>query len=116
MRKLKKGRKFHREKDQRRAFLRSLARALVLKEKIKTTVPRAKELAPFVEKAITESKKGDLKSKRNLTKKFSEEISDKLINEIAPRYKNRKGGYTRIIKLGPRQSDGAPMAIIELLK
>jgi large subunit ribosomal protein L17 len=103
-----------------------LASTLLLKEKIKTTEAKAKEVASFVEKQITRAKIGDLTSKRLLAKYFSPEIVKKLINEIAPRYKppyqnsvggkERKGGYTRIIKLGSRKSDGAKMAIIELIK
>jgi len=116
MRKHKKGRKLSRKRDQRRALLKSLASALLLKEKIKTTEAKAKEVASFVEKQITRAKAGSLSSRRLLTRDFSPEIVKKLVNEIAPRYKERKGGYTRIIKLGPRKSNGAKMAIIELIK
>jgi len=96
--------------------------ALLSKEKIKTTEAKAKEVRPLVEKFITRAKKptvytrGDLSSRRLLAKFFSPEIVTKLFKEIGPRYKERKGGYTRIIKLGPRKSDGAKMAIIELVK
>lgn len=116
MRKRKKGRKLSRKRDPRRALLRGLSRALLLKERIKTTEAKAKEVSPFIEKLITKAKKGDLASRRLLLKFFSKEISKKLIDEIGPRYKERPGGYTRIIKLGPRKSDGAKMAIIELVK
>jgi len=116
MRKLKKGRKLSRKRKQRKALLRSLARALFLKEKIKTTEAKAKEVRPFAEKLITKAKKGDLSSRRILLRYFSKDLVKKLVDEIGPRYKERKGGYTRIIKLGPRQSDGARMAIIELVK
>ena len=114
MQKRKKGRKLSRKKDQRKALLRSLARSLILKEKIKTTEAKAKELAPFVEKHISRSRTDNLQSRRVLARFFSKEIVKKLIVDIAPKYKERKGGYTRIIKLGPRKSDGAKMAIIEL--
>jgi large subunit ribosomal protein L17 len=116
MRKRKKGRKFSRKKDQRKALLKLLSEALFLKEKIKTTEAKAKELKRIAEKFITRAKKGDLASKRLLARFFSKKIVKKLINEIAPKYKERKGGYTRIVKLGQRKSDGAKMAIIELVK
>ncbi len=116
MRKRKKGRKLSRKRNQRRALLKSLARELFLKEKIKTTETKAKELLPYIEKKITRAKIGDLSSRRILGREFSPEVVKKLINEITPRYKERKGGYARIIKLGPRKSDGAKMAIIELVK
>ncbi len=115
MRKLKQGRKLSREKDQRKALLKSLARAIFLHEKIKTTEAKAKEVSMFAEKCITRAKKGDLSSRRILAKYFSKDLVKKIVDEIAPKYKDRKGGYTRIIKLGPRKSDGAKMAIIELV-
>ncbi len=116
MRKLKKGRTLSRKRDQRRALLRSLGRALILNEQIKTTEAKAKEVAVFVEKQITKAKKGDLHSRRLLIRFFSEDVAKKMIEEIAPRYKDRQGGYTRIIKAGPRVSDSARMAFIELVK
>lgn len=116
MRKLKQGRKLSRKKDQRKALLKSLASAIFLHKKIKTTEAKAKEVSSFAEKCITRAKKGDLSSRRILVKYFSKDLVKKLIDEIAPKYKDRKGGYTRIIKLGPRKSDGAKMAIIELVK
>jgi len=116
MRKLKKGRKLSRERGQRKALLKSLAGSLFLQERIKTTEVKAKEIRRFSEKCLTRAKKGDLNSRRILTKYFPKKIVKKLIGEIGPRYKERKGGYTRIIKLGPRRSDGAKMAIIELVK
>jgi len=115
MRKRKKGRKLSRKRDQRRALLKSLARNLILKEKIKTTEAKAKELSRFVSKFITHAKKGNLASRRYLARFFSPEVVRKLINEIGPRYKERPGGYTRIIKLGARKSNGAKMVIIELV-
>lgn len=116
MRKRKKGRKLSRKRDQRKALLRGLMRELFLKEKIKTTLAKAKEIRRFAERKITLAKRGNLHSQRLLKKDFSPEIVKKLIREIGPRYKERKGGYIRIIKLGPRESDGAEMAMIELLK
>jgi len=115
MKKLKKGRKFSREKDQRKALLKSLARAFFLKGKMKTTLAKAKEISSFSEKLITRAKKGDLASRRTLLRYFSPDLTKKIINEIAPKYKERKGGYTRVIKTGPRLSDGAKMAVIELV-
>ena len=116
MKKKKQGRKFSREKDQRKALKKSLARSLFIHEKIKTTEAKAKEISPFVERLITKARKGDLASRRILLKYFSKTLSKKIIEQTAPRYKDRKGGYTRIIKLGPRKSDGAKMAYIELVK
>lgn len=116
MRKRKKGKRLSRKENQRGALLSSLALSLFLKEKIKTTQARAREVSVFAEKQISRAKAGDLASRRLLTKNFSSEIVKKLVEEIAPRYKARSGGYTRIIKLGPRKSDGARMTIIELVK
>ena len=115
MKKLKKERKLSRKRNQRKALLKLLARALFLNEKIKTTQAKAKETSRFAEKCITRSKKGDLASRRILARYFSKDLVKKLVEEIGPKYKERKGGYTRIIKLGPRKSDGAKMVIIELV-
>ncbi len=116
MRKRKKGRKLSRKKNQRRALLKSLSSALILKEKIRTTEAKAKEIQSFIAKFVTKAKKGDLKSRRLLLRFFSQKVVKKLVEEISPQYKERSGGYTRIIKLGPRKSDGARMAIIEFVK
>ena len=116
MKKKKQGRKFGRETSQRKALLNSLAREIFLKEKIKTSLAKAKESRMVVEKLITLAKKNDLATKRNLLKILSPSVTKKLIEDIAPRYKLKAGGYTRIIKLGPRKSDSAEMAIIELVK
>ena len=115
MKKLQKGRKFNRERDQRRALLRTLAVSLLLKEKITTTEAKAKELSPFVQRKITRAKKGDLSARRYLLTLFPERIAKKLIEDLGVRYKDRNGGYTRVIKLGQRKSDSAKMAIIELV-
>lgn len=116
MRKRKKGRKFNRERDQRKALLRSLLTNLFLNERIKTTESRAKEISRLADKCITKSKNFNLATKRLLLKSFSAAVVKKLEKEIGPRYKERKGGYSRIIKTGLRKSDGAKMAIIELIK
>ena len=116
MRKRKKGRKLSRKRNQRKALLKALANALFLKEKIKTTEAKAKEVSKFSEKSITLAKKGTLSCRRLLNRFFPKKTVKKLVDEIGPRYKERKGGYTRIIKLGPRKSDGARMVIIELVK
>ncbi len=116
MRKRKKGRKLSRKRDQRKALLKGLATNLILKEKIETTEAKAKELAKFVEKQISRAKIDSVHSRRLLARFFSKEIVKKLITDIVPGYKGRKGGYTRIIKLGPRRSNGAKMVIIELVK
>ncbi len=115
MKKLQKGRKFHRERDQRRALLNTLASSLVLKEKIKTTEAKAKELSPYIQKKITRAKKGDIASRRFLSQSFADKIVKKLIEDIALRYKDRKGGYVRVVKAGARKSDSSRMAIIELV-
>lgn len=116
MKKRKRGRKFNRESGQRNALLKSLATALILKEKIQTTEAKAKEVSSYVEKFVTTAKKGDLNSKRRLLQFLAPKVVKKLIAEIMPRYADRKGGYTRIIKLGQRFSDGSKMALIEFLK
>jgi len=116
MRKRKKSRKLNREKNQRRALLRSLVSSLFLKGKIQTTEAKAKELRRFVERYITRAKKGDLASRRYLLRFFPKNIVKKLMEKIALDYKERQGGYTRILKLEPRKSDSAKMAIIELVK
>jgi len=116
MKKRKRGRKLSRKKDQRKALLRTLARSIFLNERIQTTIAKAKEVGPFVEKMINRAKSGDLASRRMLLKHFSSQVTRKIIDEIAPRYKERKGGYTRIIRMGARKSNGAKMAIIELVK
>ena len=109
-------RKFGRTTDQRRAFLRSLAANLILKEKIKTTEARAKEVRSLVERLITHGKKNDLAAKRRLAGILPTAAAKKIYKEIAPRLADRKGGYTRITKIGQRMTDGAKMVFIELLK
>lgn len=116
MRKGRKIRKLSRPRSQRKALLKGLARSLILGEKIRTTEAKAKELRPFVEKIITKARKNNLAAFRDLRALFEQRVVSKLTKEIAPRYKERAGGYTRIIKLGPRRGDSAKMAIIELVK
>lgn len=116
MKKRKQGRKLSRKRDQRKALLKSLAANLILKERIKTTEAKAKEVSGFIEKLITKAKKPNVASIRFLARFFTSDVVKKLVNGIASRYKERKGGYTRIIKLGPRKSDGAKIVIIELIK
>mgnify|MGYP006312220103 CR=1 FL=1 len=116
MRHRKKGKILDRKFQSRKALLRSLATNLVLFEKIKTTEAKAKALKPIIEKLITKAKKGDLTARRDLLKYLYLEVAvKKMINEMGPRYKDRKGGYTRISKLGTRQGDGAQIAQIELI-
>ncbi|MBI1975815.1 MAG: 50S ribosomal protein L17 [Candidatus Vogelbacteria bacterium] len=110
-------RKFGREEGVRRALLRSLAEALIKNEKITTTEARAKELRPYVEKLVTIGRKGTLASRRVLISRLGTEARAKRLAEmIAPRYKDRNGGYTRITKLQRRLSDGSKMAVIEFVK
>lgn len=116
MRKKKQGRKFSLKSDSRKALMKSLARALFLKERIKTTKAKAKELKRFAEKFLTKAKRGDLAAVRFLIRYFDKSTVKKLISVLGPRYKDRPGGYTRVINLAPRKSDGAKMAIIELVK
>ncbi len=110
-----KGKKFSRKTDQRRAFMKGLAVNLVMQEKIRTTKVRARQTASMVEKLITKAKKGDLASRRALASILNPVAAEKLVKTIAPRFKDRAGGYTRVIKIGPRVADGAPMAMVELL-
>lgn len=111
-------RKFGRSKTQRRALLNSLAFNLITRGKIKTTLAKAKEVRPFAEKLVTRAKVGTPASKRIVLSKLGgshkKEVK-KLFEIIAPKYVDKKGGYTRVIKLGARKSDGAPMAIIEFV-
>jgi large subunit ribosomal protein L17 len=109
-------RKFGLEKDQRNALMRSLARNLINENKIKTTLAKAKELRPYVEKLVTKAKLNTLASRRVLISKIDGEREVKvLVDNLAKKYADRKGGYTRIIKLAPRKLDAAPMAMIEFV-
>ncbi len=116
MKHLQKGRKFGREKKLRRSLIRSLLNNLMEKGKITTTEAKAKEIRPLVEKIITRAKKDTVFNRRGLSKTIQTKQLKKLFMEIAPRYLERKGGYTRIIKLGRRKSgDKSPMAVIEFI-
>ena len=108
-------RKFGRSSEQRKALLKALATNLIINGKIKTTEAKAKSLKPEFEKLITKAKKNTVHSVRLLNGFLSKDVANKLIKEIAPKYKTRQGGYTRIIKAGPRKSDGARMAFIEIV-
>ncbi|PNZ69104.1 50S ribosomal protein L17 [Staphylococcus croceilyticus] len=119
-------RKLGRTSDQRKAMLRDLATSLIVSERIETTEARAKEVRSVVEKLITLGKKGDLASRRNAAKTLrnveilnedetTQTVLQKLFGEIAERYTERQGGYTRILKVGPRRGDGAESVIIELV-
>lgn len=111
-----KNRKLSRKSGPRKALLRGLATSVILYERVKTTLPKAKEVQPIVEKLITAAKKGDLASVRALSSYiYGESAVQKLVTEIAPIYKNRNGGYTRIVKLGNRPGDNALVAILELV-
>lgn len=92
---------------------KSLLRSLVLQEKIQTTLAKAKEISPLAEKLVTRARKGDVATRRQLVSLLGSEGAKKLMDEVAPRYKDRKGGYTRILKLTPRSSDQAKRALIE---
>lgn len=108
-----KNRKFGRKRAQRRALYKSLASALIDHGKIKTTSAKAKSLSAFADKLITTAKKQNLASQRELARTFHPKTVKKLIDNIAPRFSEKKGGYTRVIRLGQRKSDGSPMSIIE---
>jgi large subunit ribosomal protein L17 len=116
MNKKNKGRILSRKIGPRNALLRVLVNNFFLHEKITTTEAKAKELRSIAEKMITRAKNVDLANRRLLAASLTPKMTKKVIDEIAPMYKNRNGGYTRIIKLGPRNSDSAKMVIIELVK
>jgi len=105
-----------REKAQREALMRNLAESLILNGSIRTTKAKAKALRTFVEPLVTKAKKNDLTAKRNLLKVlYTKKAVNKLLNNVAPNYKDRNGGYTRITKLGARANDAAEMAKIEFV-
>src|SRR5690625_4511563 len=116
--------KLRRTTDVRMALLRNLATDLMIHERIETSEAKAKELKPFVEKMITLGKRGDLNARRQAAatlynreadEEDDENVIQKLFDDIAVRYEDRQGGYTRVLKLGPRRGDGANMAVIELV-
>ena len=116
MRHLRKNRKFGRPADFRKAFLWNLITSLILKERIKTTEARAKEIRPIAEKTISTARNETLANRRLLLKNLNVKTVNKLFKELSPRFKQRKGGYLRILKLGTRKNDGAKMAMIEIIK
>ncbi len=109
-------RKFGRDSSARKAMLRDVVTALFDKERIETTEAKAKEVSGLADQMITLAKRGDLHARRQaLAFMTSEEVVRKLFDTIGPKYKERQGGYTRVLKLGPRQGDAALMAILELV-
>lgn len=111
-----KGRKFGRERDQRRALLKGLATSLVMEERIETTLPKAKELVRYIEKIITKAKKGDLANRRAVIAALSTQTAAfKLVDQIAPQLTGRTSGHVRVERTRLRVGDGAQMAIIEFV-
>ena len=109
-------RKLGRKSGHRTALFRNMAAALIKHEQITTTVPKAKELRPYIEKLITLAKRGGLSNRRLAHSRLMDETQEKKLFEVlAERYRDRNGGYTRIVKAGIRASDSAPVAIIELV-
>ena len=110
------GRKLSRTSSHRKALFNNLAAALVKHEQIKTTLPKAKDLRPIVEKLVTLGKKGGLAARRQILASLKDDkLADKLLTTLADRYKSRAGGYTRVLKAGFRYGDMASMAIIEFV-
>ncbi len=107
-------RKFSR-KSPEKALLSGLAQSLILKERIRTTQMRGKEAARLAERLISRGKKGDLAAQRELRKHLSDSAARKVVKELAPRYRERAGGCTRVVKLGQRSSDGAELVFVELI-
>jgi large subunit ribosomal protein L17 len=111
-----RGRAFRRHSAHRKAMFENLAAALIKHEQIKTTLPKAKDLRPIVERLITAGRRGGLHIRRQAIAVLNDEaLADKLLTVLAERYKSRPGGYTRIIKAGYRYGDNAAMAVIELV-
>ena len=117
MRHRNKGRQLSRTSTHRAATLRNLATSLFRHERIETTTAKAKELRPYAERLITLARQGDLHARRLAGRKIQDRtVLGKLFDEIAPRYTERPGGYTRILKLGNRKGDAAEMSLIELVR
>ncbi len=117
MRHRKSGRKLNRTSSHRKALFMNMAQALIKHEQIITTLPKAKELRAVTDKLITLGKKGGLANRRlALSRLQDEKMVEKLFSELAERYKERPGGYTRVIRAGFRSGDAAPMAVIELVE
>jgi large subunit ribosomal protein L17 len=116
MRHLKKGRSLHRESSHRKAMLRNLAVSVLTHERVRTTEAKAKEARRLVDRIITWGKRGDLHARRLTARQVGNRtVVKRVFDELAPRYENRPGGYTRILKLGYRQGDNAPMVLLELV-
>ena len=116
MRHRNSGRKLNRNSSHRKAMFKNMANSLILHETIKTTLPKAKELRPIIEKMITLAKRGDLHARRQAASKLKQDqYVSKLFDILGPRYKDRQGGYVRVLKAGFRYGDMAPMAIIEFV-
>ena len=116
MPKPKKGPRLGGSPSHQRKILSNLAASLIQEERITTTETRAKMLRPYVEKIVTKARRGDLHSRRLVLRKIqNHDVVTKLFDDVAPRYEDREGGYTRIVKLGPRRGDGTEMAIIEFV-
>ena len=112
----RKGKRLGGSPSHQKAILSNLAQSLIWDEQITTTVTKAKVLRPYVEKIITKARRGDLHARRLVLKDINDlEVVTKLFDEVAPRYKKRPGGYTRIVKIGPRRGDNTEMAVIELV-
>lgn len=116
MRHLKKGRSLHRSSSHRKAMLQNLAVSLLIHERVRTTEAKAKEVRRLVDRIITWGKRGDLHARRLAARQVrSRTIVKRIFDELAPRYMERPGGYTRILKAGYRQGDNAPMVVMELV-
>lgn len=109
-------RKLKRVRSQRRALMKIMASNLILKERIKTTEAKAKTVRPFVERLITIAKKDSVASRRRLHAYLPKRAADAMVSRIAPQYKERHGGYTRIVRVGPRKSDRSEMVFLEFVK
>ena len=116
MPKPKKGPRLGGSPSHQRKILANMAASLIAEERITTTEARAKMLRPYVEKMVTKARRGDLHARRLVLRKIqNNDVVTKLFDDVGPRYEDREGGYTRIVKLGPRRGDGTEMAIIEFV-
>jgi len=116
MRHANRNKKFGRKKNQRHALMRTLAKSLLRDGSIQTTEAKAKALRPFIERIITHARTGTITSRRLVIARLGGVVDiEKLYKEIAPKYVTREGGYTRVVKTGVRQSDGAKLAVIEFV-
>jgi len=116
MRHGKTGRKLNRTSSHRKAMFANMAASLITHEQIVTTLPKAKEMKPILDKLVTLAKRGDLHARRRAISQIRDEAAvSKLFETLGPRYKDRNGGYTRVLKAGFRHGDAAPVAVIELV-